>query len=65
MILSMHTQCNSVLRGFQVSRPTSVVLPSKLVIAEVDDGAEPVRLSVQHFPLVHPRVLGVRQEARL
>ena len=46
-------------------RPTSVVLSSKLVIAELDDGAEPVRLSVQHLPLVHPRVLRVRQEARL
>ena len=58
---------NIVRPVFQVTkrRPTSVVLSPKLVIAEVDDGAEPVGLSVQHLPLVHPGVLGVRQEPRL
>ena len=44
---------------------TGVVLSSKLVITEVDDGPQPVGLSVQHLPLVHPGVLDVRQEPRL
>ena len=57
---------NIVRPVFQVTkRPTCVVLSSELVIAEVDDGAEPVGLPVQHLPLVHPGVLGVRQDPRL
>ena len=42
-----------------------VVGPPKLVIGQINDGAHPMGLSIQHLPLIHPHVLCIRKKTML